>query len=126
MRLTLLLIVSLPLLAVLLPWFGLLVPAHVAVVLRLASLPALLLPLFDVFGGGEGTAHVEAYVRRDLLAVVLLTLAELILGVARELLDGEDVELVPAMGGGVLEEASVLSLLGVEFLAVIVETLPER
>ena len=58
--------------------------------------------------------------------MVLLTLAELILGVARELLDSEDVELVPAMGGGVLEEASVLSLLGVEFLAVIVETLPER
>ena len=66
-------------------------------------LAALLVDELPVLSRGESSVHVEADVDRHLLTVELLALPELLLRVARELLEQVDVELLPAVLLGMQE-----------------------
>ena len=92
-----------PLLLISLGLRSLLELTHVSVVGVSAPLAALLVNKLSVLSRGVSSAHVEADVDRHLLAVELLALLELLLHVAREILEQVDVELLPAILLGVQE-----------------------
>ena len=115
-----------PLLAVSLDVAALRVLALVGVVTLFAPLPALHVYLPLVLTCLERSVHVEADFAGNQLAVVLLTLAQLVSVLAGVFFDQNDVELGPSVLLRVHKQAAVGALSCVLFLLVIVKSLSER
>ena len=115
-----------PLLAVSLDVAALRVLALVGVVTFFAPLPALHVYLPLVLTCLKRSVHVEADFAGNQLAVVLLTLAQLVSVLAGVFFDQDDVELGPAILLRVHKQAAVGALSCVLFLLVIVNSLSER